>query len=77
MRDATRALLVTLHAVLLIYSGDEIELVIREAAKAGLKAEDHMQTEEGARWICRGLCGPGGDPVLGILSDDHGPARVP
>jgi imidazolonepropionase-like amidohydrolase len=31
------------------YTTDEIELVIREAAKAGLKVEGHVQTVEGAR----------------------------
>ena len=31
------------------YTADEIRLVIREAAKAGLKVEGHVQTENGAR----------------------------
>jgi imidazolonepropionase-like amidohydrolase len=31
------------------YSADEIRLVIREAAKAGLKVEGHVQTVDGAR----------------------------
>jgi imidazolonepropionase-like amidohydrolase len=31
------------------YTADEIRLVIREAAKAGLKVEGHVQTVEGAR----------------------------
>jgi imidazolonepropionase-like amidohydrolase len=31
------------------YSAEEIELVIREAAKAGLKVEGHVQTVDGAR----------------------------
>jgi imidazolonepropionase-like amidohydrolase len=31
------------------YTTDEIELVIREAAKAGLKVEGHVQTVDGAR----------------------------
>src|SRR5262245_12570294 len=31
------------------YTADEIRLIIREAAKAGLKVEGHVQTERGAR----------------------------
>ena len=31
------------------YTADEIRLVIREAAKAGMKVEGHVQTERGAR----------------------------
>ena len=31
------------------YTADEIRLVIREAAKAGMKVEGHVQTPRGAR----------------------------
>ena len=52
------------------YTADEIRLVIREAAKSGMKVEGHVQTERGAQ-----KCDRGGHLVDRALGRAH--RRIP